>query len=95
MYLVHPRKNLDGKWEVAWMWLPHFLAADQDLHKLVDEKMTETFKGEVIEEPNRTIAVAKMHLKVIDLIVERYPNITGLRQLLEGYHNLSLEESPS
>jgi len=73
MYLIHQKKHRDGKWEVAWMWLPHFLAADQSLHKFVDQKMTEAFKGEVVDNGEASQLIERMHQKVLDLILERYP----------------------
>jgi len=98
MYLVHEKKHRDGKWEVAWMWLPHFLAADRSLHKHVDQEMTASFKGTMLEEdvlsmypPSMTPILEAMNAKVIDLILERYP-IPGLRGLLEGYAHLQPDE---
>ena len=84
MFLVHEKKQRDGKWEVAWMWLPHFLAADRELHKYVDKKMTETFKGTMVEEGQTEHVLGLMHQKVLDLILERYP-IPGMRRFLDGY----------
>lgn len=91
MYLAHPKKDKGGKWEVAWMWLPHFLTSDLDLHKYVDQKMTEAFRGQVAEKEELAPLLVRMHKKVIDLILEKYP-IMGLRQLLEGYETLKPEE---
>ena len=91
MYLVHQKKHHDGKWEVAWMWLPHFLAADQSLHKYIDQKMTESFKGQVVENGEASQLIQQMHQKVLDLILEKYP-IPGLRRFLEGYVHLRPDE---
>jgi hypothetical protein len=90
MYLVHQKKHKEGRWEVAWMWLPHFLAADLELHKHVDRKMTEAFRGETTED--LSLLLAKMSEKAVNLILEKYP-IPGLLQLLESYSNLNPEES--
>ncbi len=94
MYLVHEKKHRDGKWEVAWMWMPHFLAADKELHKRVDQKMTETFKGTMLEgdamsmyPPSMTPILEMMNRKVIELVLEKYP-ISGLKELLEAYAHL-------
>ena len=98
MYLIHEKKHQDGRWEVAWMWLPHFLAADSELHKHVDREMTGEFKGTMLEgdvmnmyPPSMTPILEKMHQKVIDLILEKYP-IHGLRRFLEGYTYLRPDE---
>lgn len=87
MYLIHQKKHRDGKWEVAWMWLPHFLAADQTLHKYVDQKMTEAFKGELVEDAQVANLLERMHQKLLDLILEKYP-VPGMRRFLEGYIHL-------
>lgn len=87
MYLVHQKKAKDGKWEVAWMWLPHFLAQDQSLHLYVEKKMTETFKGRIVE---GSTLVIQMHEEVIRLIMEKYP-IHGLRLYLGATIHLDPE----
>lgn len=94
MYLVHQNKHRDGKWEVAWMWLPHFLSADESLRKYIDQKMTEAFKGEVVAEETKTQLIERMHNKVIDLLVERYP-FRGMRKFLETYDQVWLSETES
>lgn len=91
MYLVHQKKRFEGKWEVAWMWLPHFLAADQALHKYVDQQMTATFKGTVVDDQDGARLVEEMHQRVLDLLLEKYP-IPGMRRFLEGYVHLRPEE---
>lgn len=92
MFLVHEKKDRVGKWEIAWMWLPHFLASDRSLHKYVGEKMTAAFKGETFETPVPTTLLQQMHDQVIRLILERYP-IPGLRQYLESTIHLEPEEA--
>jgi len=89
MFLVHQKKGLQGKWEVAWMWLPHFLAADRELHKLVDTELTKAFKGRQVEDLQKLSS--EMHNKLLELIQLRHP-IPGLRRFLEGYLFLRPEE---
>lgn len=85
MKLVHEQKDRPGRWEVAWTWLPYFLASDRALHKYVDQKMTEEFRGTVVqEEADRQRLLEQMHHKVIELILEKHP-IPGLRKFLSGY----------
>lgn len=93
MYLVHEKKEKTGKWEVAWMWLPHFLSQDKSLHRYVAEKMTDTFKGEELEDntPQRDQMLRRMHDEVIRLIMDKYP-IQGLRLYLEATIHLDPEE---
>ena len=94
MYIVHQKKEKEGKWEVAWMWLPHFLASDKSLHRYVAEKMTESFKGQAVEDDQaqKNSLLMQMHNAVIHLILEKYP-ISGLRQYLEAMIHLDPEES--
>lgn len=99
MFLVHEKKESLGRWEVAWMWLPHFLAADRELHRHVDREMTKEFKGTVLEDnvqersPNeqRDVVLERMNTKVKDLLLEKYP-IPGLRRLLDSYIYLQPDE---
>ena len=96
MWLVHEDKAKDGRWQVAWMWLPHFLASDQSLHRYVADKMTEEFKGTMFEDDisaERTVSILKpMHDRVVGLILERYP-IRGLKEYLNAIQSVSPEES--
>ena len=93
MYLVHEKKEKTGKWEVAWMWLPHFLAQDKSLHQYVAEKMTDIFKGEALEDDpaQRNLLLKRMHNEVIRLIMDKYP-MPGLRPYLEATIHLNPEE---
>ena len=76
------------------MWLPHFLAADQNLHKYVDQKMTEAFKGELVEEEQVPHLLERMHQRLLDLILEKYP-VPGMRRFLDGYIHLRPGEEES
>ncbi len=92
MFLAYERKDKSGTWEVAWMWFPHFLAMDKELHKSVAEKMTTLFKGESFEEGKPPPALLqRMHEQIIKLTLEKYP-IPGLRQYLEAVIYLQPEE---
>lgn len=95
MYLVHEKKDRGGKWEIAWTWLPYFLASDKNLHKYVGQKMTEAFKGQTLEDDpaQKNQFQMQMHQEVIRLILSKYP-IPGLRQYLEATIHLDPEEAP-
>lgn len=99
MQLVHEKKDKSKTWEVAWTWLPYFLSADKDLHRFVDQKMTEEFSGialcGTLDGPpeTRESFITKMHLRVVDLILEKHP-IPGLRRLLDAYVYVRPEEAP-
>jgi len=87
MWLVHERKGSPGKWEVAWTWLPYFLASDKDLIKYVDEEMTK-------ELSERQPSVRWMHWKVIDLILQKRPML-GLKSYLEAVSGVYPDEKPA
>lgn len=93
MFLVH-KSGDNGKWGVSWMWLPHFLALDRELHKFVDEGMTKVFKGQHIpnQEHLRNQLLRRMDAEVIDLILYKYP-IPGLEEYLNAIRDLAPEES--
>lgn len=82
MYLVHPKKGSESKWEVAWIWLPHFIAADVALVKHVDAVLTEENKGKL---PSQEA----MHLRVLELILEKY-QFTGLKEYLHAINAVVL-----
>lgn len=89
MRLVQEKRSYDGRWEVTWMWLPHFLAIDVELQRYVDKKMTEKFRGQVVDDKEALLDA--MHREVVELIVEKHP-IKGLRQLLGSYSQVSVNE---
>jgi len=99
MYLVHEKRDNPGRWEVAWMWMPHFLSADRELHRHIDTAMTKEFKGTILEgdsqehSPNemRDAVVERMHARVKELVLDKYP-IPGLRMLLDSYVHLQPDE---
>lgn len=85
MLLVHPKKNNPKRWEVAWMWIPHFLAADLSLVKHVDQRMNEAIKVSGSVDPETA------HHMVLQLILEKYP-IKGLMDYLDAVTGVNPEE---
>jgi len=81
--LVHEIKGRPGKWEVAWTWVPYFLASDRDLIRRVDKEMTKEVRTAVRLDLPEEDLLLRMHNKVIDIVVGAYP-IPGLRLYLEG-----------
>jgi hypothetical protein len=90
MFLVHKKKQGHGKWEVAWTWLPFFLASDQSLVKKVDQALTERFKGTDLSEDGGH-ALMHMHNTVIETILEKYP-MQGLGEYLASVKYVNPEE---
>lgn len=88
MLLVHRIKDRPGKWEVAWTWLPYFLASDRDLIRRVDKAMTKVVREVSRLGLDEEELLFRMHNKVLDLVVEAYPH-PGLRQYLEGVEGVS------
>lgn len=72
--LVHPKKSNPLVWEVAWTWMPYFLAADQELHRQVDQELTRLYKGD-------SPAPELVSRTVIRMCCERYP-YQGLQEAL-------------
>ena len=91
MQLVHQTKDKDGNltptWEVAWVWIPHFIASNPDIVKHVSEKMTESFKGRTVKNGLQQ----EMHQTVIELILEKLP-MPGLKDYLEAVQLVKPEE---
>jgi len=83
MLLVHEVKDRPGKWEVAWTWMPFFLASDGELIKRVDKSMTKALRGAARMKTTGEELHRLLHSKVLDLVAEAYP-LQGLRQYLEG-----------
>ncbi len=82
--MVLENKDKPGVWQVAWTWMPYFLAADTELVKYVDQEMTELFA-------DRSPTAAEMHEAVVALIEEKYP-IKGLRPWLQEIIRVQPEE---
>lgn len=83
MLLVHESKGHSGKWEVAWTWMPYFLASDGELIRRVDKAMTKALRDAARMEVNGEELTLLLHSKVLDLVVDAYP-LQGLRQYLKG-----------
>ena len=73
MFLVHPKKDSPGTWEVAWTMLPFFLASDADLIREVDQKLTEWSQGKVLKTEETGTFTEKAHTLVLDTIMKKYP----------------------
>ena len=91
MHLVNQVKGKPGSWEVAWMWLPQFLAMDPVLIRTVAEDLTKEFEGSMAEGPELLELQKIMSQRAVELIAEKRP-VKGLRQYLDGLQHVSLEE---
>lgn len=77
-------------YEVRAMYLPFFLAADQNLLLHLDQRLREKFQGERMFEGDTSIE-DKMDGWMIDAVIEKYP-ILGLREVLEAIANMKPEQ---
>ena len=93
MLLVHPKKGRPGTFEVAWTWVPFFIAADSGLIESVDEEMKTRFGGREMLAYGVVELMLEMHEAIIDMVCEKYP-IKGLRQYLEAICEVSPEKAP-
>lgn len=94
MLLVHPKKGLgakEGEWEVAWTWMPFFLAANTELHKEVDEHLTSRFSKADLSHPSIPF---EMHQAVIDFVAEKV-KFQGLKLYLGGIMGVSAPSESS
>lgn len=66
-----------GIWGVKWMWMPAFLAMDEELVKSVDARLNQLFQG---GDPPMPGILDKA---VIDTVLKKYP-MEGLRPALEA-----------
>ena len=88
MLLVHPKKGEKGKWEVAWMWLPHFLAIDPEMIKRVDAGMKARFKGADLSDIHVGM---QMNQAVIEIVQNECPHIKHLDMYLGALAGVTVE----
>lgn len=74
--LIHQKKDKPGVYEVAWTWMPYFLAADRELHRAVDQELTRLYQGD-------SPGLRFVNQTVIRLCCERYP-YQGLQEALQA-----------
>jgi hypothetical protein len=86
MLLVHERKDKPGVWEVAWTWLPFFLAANTGLIKKVDLEMSKRFHG--VNAP-----AEEMHNTVLGIILEEFKGMPGLDEYLKAVEKVNVTET--
>jgi hypothetical protein len=85
MLLVHQRKANPRVLEVAWTWVPFWLAADKNLIAKIDQELTKQFKGQEMT-PDLLVELDKM---VKSKILEAY-KIQGLDKVLEALGEINL-----
>jgi hypothetical protein len=80
--------------EVAWTWVPFFIADDRELIKSADTELRELFSGKefLATSQSEDELMLRMHEAVIDMVCEKYP-MKGLRQYLEAICEVSPEQS--
>jgi len=91
MLLVHEKKGRPGVFEVAWTWMPFFLADDRELIKSVDAELKELFGGQEMNAHDADALMLRMHEVVIDIVCRKYP-IKGLLRYLEAICEVNPEE---
>jgi hypothetical protein len=69
-----------GVYEVAWTWMPFFLANNVELHKHVDLELQARFVDYRYFEGDNSV-FDKMSAAVVDIIVAKVPMV-GLREAL-------------
>lgn len=77
VYKSREANSEKGRWEVAWTWLPYFIATNPDVIKHVALEMTKRFQNREVNDD----LIKEMHDTVIDLICDKI-QIKGLRVYL-------------
>jgi Mg/Co/Ni transporter MgtE len=73
MQLVGKKKGgKPGQWEVYWSWLPYFLAADVQLIKSVDKKLTKVL-AESLNSWQEEDLIEELSQTVLFEIMKKYP----------------------
>lgn len=85
MELIVP--NGPNSAEINFSWLPTWLGLNQPLLSTMDARLQEAFAGHAMS-PEILLA---MHSKLIDLLVEEFPNIKGLDKMLHAIKHVHIE----
>jgi hypothetical protein len=72
-------KTAPGEVELNWMWLPTFVGMNAQLKKELEERLAPKLMSLPIDE-----GLEQAHEMVIDFLVERFPNLKGLRDYLDA-----------
>jgi len=75
-----------GKAGLAYSWLPTWIGMNAALLKALDAEVGKKFVGQPLTEA----VLDEMHEYVIDRLCERFPNIEGLRDLLDALKYVQL-----
>lgn len=87
-------RSSPGHWEVAWTWMPNFLAMDRNLVNYVTDRMTTEFKGKTYlpDTLEGESLVREMEDRVLALICSFY-RIDGLKEYLEGVKKVTFSST--
>lgn len=69
-----------GKLELNYMWLPSWVGMNEALIREIEELLSATIVGQDITEETLELA----HQAVLEIIVNKFPAITGLFAYLDG-----------
>lgn len=75
-----------GVVEVNYMWLPTWIGLNSILLREMGEKVQDSLIGKSMEE-----GLAVGHRAVIDFLIARFPEVSGLREYLEGLGKVELK----
>lgn len=87
MNLVHSSREKEGALEVAWTWMPFWLASNPKLILDVDSALLERYRGRKLDQG----CLEEMGETVIETIISHHP-IAGLEGLLRAITGVMLEE---
>jgi uncharacterized protein YndB with AHSA1/START domain len=66
--------------ELAYTWLPTWLG----INTAIKQKLEAKLQSEAVGKPMTEEVLQDLHEKVLDFFVEEFPQITGLRDYLDG-----------
>lgn len=79
-------RTQEGRIELCWMWLPHWLATNRNALTQLEQAVAAKLVG--LEMTDATLDLA--HDLVADSLQRQYPDVKGLRNYLDSLKFVSL-----
>ena len=76
-----------GVLELNYSWLPTWMGMNASLKKEIEDALGKELVGKPLDE----FGLLDAHACVVDFLVQRFPQITGLRDFLDGLRYLSIQ----
>lgn len=76
-----------GVLELNYSWLPTWMGMNASLKKEIEDALGKELVGKPLDE----FGLLGAHALVVNFLVQRFPQITGLRDFLDGLRYLSIQ----